>query len=69
MLLVDDNPVDIALLSRWLTEEDRYRVLIARDGAAAWGILNSGEKVSLVLSDKVWGCHSLKAGLGRAGAH
>jgi CheY-like chemotaxis protein len=52
ILVVDDDPVVLRVVSRLLTAEG-YRVLTAPDGQAAWELLQSApaEPVDLVLTD------------------
>ncbi len=53
ILLVDDDPVEVAVLSRWLTQEDRYKVHVACDGKVAWQMIaDKPLQFDLILSDK-----------------
>lgn len=51
ILVVEDSPLQAAVLRRLLTDNG-YRVTVARDGQEAWNLLDSGGDVpQLVLSD------------------
>jgi CheY-like chemotaxis protein len=50
VLVVDDDP-DLLDVLREVIEEERYRVLTARDGAEALGLLESGDTPCLILLD------------------
>ena len=50
ILVVDDDPIVLRLVSRLLTG-DGYRVLTAPDGQAAWELLQGPQHVDLLLTD------------------
>lgn len=53
ILLVDDDPVEVAVLLRWLTQDEVYKVHVASDGAAAWRMIADNPLLfDLILSDK-----------------
>jgi two-component system cell cycle sensor histidine kinase/response regulator CckA len=50
ILVVDDDPVILRVVSRLLTAEG-YRVLTAADGQEAWDLLQGPQQVDLLLTD------------------
>lgn len=51
ILLVEDSPTTLRLLSKPLSE--RYALLIARDGTAAWELVQTHPEIELVITDIV----------------
>lgn len=54
VLLVEDDGVQAAVLSKWLKEENKYHVVVAKDGAQAYSLVADSAPGAwdLILSDK-----------------
>jgi len=49
VLVIDDDPNDLRLLGKMLTEQGRYKAILAEGGQAGWNVINSTPPHAVVL--------------------
>jgi CheY-like chemotaxis protein len=51
VLVIDDNPDDLRLIAKILTDDGRYKAIIAEGGRMGWDLLSSGKPPHVVVLD------------------
>jgi CheY-like chemotaxis protein len=51
VLVVDDNPDDLRLIGKILTDDGRYKAILAEGGRVGWDIISSGKPPHVVVLD------------------
>jgi CheY-like chemotaxis protein len=51
VLVVDDNPNDLRLIGKMLTDDGRYKPILAEGGRNGWTIISSGNPPHAVILD------------------
>jgi CheY-like chemotaxis protein len=51
VLVIDDNPNDLRLISKMLTDDGRYRPILAEGGRNGWTIISSGNPPHAIILD------------------
>jgi CheY-like chemotaxis protein len=51
VLVVDDNPNDLRLIGKMLTDDGRYKPILAEGGRNGWGIISSGNPPHAIILD------------------
>lgn len=51
VLVIDDNPDDLRLIGKILTDDGRYKAILAEGGRVGWDIISSGKPPHAVVLD------------------
>ncbi len=51
VLVIDDNPDDLRLIGKILTDDGRYKAILAEGGRVGWDIISSGKPPHAVILD------------------
>jgi len=51
VLVIDDNPDDLRLIGKILTDDGRYKAILAEGGRVGWDIISSGKPPHVVVLD------------------
>jgi CheY-like chemotaxis protein len=51
VLVVDDNPNDLRLIGKMLTDDGRYKPILAEGGRSGWSIISSGTPPHAIILD------------------
>ncbi|NJN80123.1 MAG: response regulator, partial [Anaerolineales bacterium] len=51
VLIIDDNPNDLRLIGKMLTDDGRYKPILADSGRNGWNIISSGNPPHAIILD------------------
>lgn len=51
VLIIDDNPNDLRLIGKMLTDDGRYKAILADSGQSGWNIISSGSPPHAIILD------------------